>query len=259
MLDQGIQNIEYEQIRLNDEINSINSIIAKFIPSIVNNPQKKSELFILGKFINSLHSEQIEIIEVNRESPDFVIKNNNELIGLEIVEAKNDNIKPKTTEDLLEEASKVFAEKYPEIKMEVYFTFKDFELSFNKANKASYIQQICYAAYNCFNGVQQYPGFIDDIYILKRGGKRVFFSQVWAGYMNDLNESIVQNIIHKKEKLINTYKEKSQTNSQWLLIATTKGAPNSYDIEYVDEMSFSSLFGRVYLLEQITSEVKRLV
>jgi len=259
MLDQGIQNIENEQNRLNDEINSINSIIANFIPSIENNLQKKSELFILGKFVNSLHSEQIEIIEVNRESPDFLIKNNNELIGLEIVEAKNDNIKPKTTEDLLEEASEVFAVKHPEIKMEVYFTFKDFELSFNRADKASYIKQICDAAYNCYNGVQQYPDFIDDIYILRSGGKRVFFSQVWAGYVNDLNESIIQNIILKKEKLIHTYKEKSQTNTQWLLISTTKGAPNSYDIEFVKEMSFSSLFDRVYLLEQITSEVKRLV
>lgn len=258
MLVQGIQNIENEKNRLNDEINSINSIIAKFIPSIGNNPQKKSELFILGKFINSLHSDQIEIIEVNRESPDFVIRNNNELIGLEIVEAKNGNVKPKTTEDLLEEASKVFAEKHPEIKMEVYFTFKNFELSFNRTNKAFYIQQICDAAYNCFNGVQQYPDFIDDIYIMRSGGKRVFFSQVWVGYMNDLNESIVQNMIQKKEKQINTYKEKSQTNTQWLLIATTKGAPNSYDIEYVNEMSYSSLFERVYLLEQITSEVKRL-
>ena len=85
---------------------------------------------------------------LDREAPDFLIKNNNKLIGLELVEAKNDNVKPKTTENLLEEASKVFAAKYPEIKLEVYFTFKDFELSFNKANKASYIQQICDAAYH---------------------------------------------------------------------------------------------------------------
>ena len=60
MLDQGIQNIENEQNRLNDEINSINSIIDNFIPSIENNLQKKSELFILGKFINSLQSEQYD-------------------------------------------------------------------------------------------------------------------------------------------------------------------------------------------------------
>jgi hypothetical protein len=254
-----VQNIENEKNRLNDEINSINSIIANFIPSIENNPQKTSELYILGKFINSLQSAQIEIIEVEREAPDFLIKNNNELIGLEIVEAKNDNIKHKTTADLLEEASKVFAEKHPEIKMEVYFTFKDFELSFNRSNKAAYIRQICDVAYHCYNGVSYYPDFIDDVYILRSGGTRVFFGQIWAGYVNDLNENIIQTLIRKKENLINTYKEKSQTDIQWLLIATSKGAPNSYDIEFVDEMSYSSSFDRVYLLEQITSEVKRLV
>ena len=65
MLDQGIQNIENEQNRLNDEINSINSIIDNFIPSIENNLQKKSELFILGKFINSLQSEQYDTSRYN--------------------------------------------------------------------------------------------------------------------------------------------------------------------------------------------------
>lgn len=253
-----IGNIKNEKNRLNDEINSINSIIANFIPSIENNPQKKSELFILKKFVNSLESDQIEIIEVEREAPDFLIKNNNELIGLEIVEAKSENIKPKTTEDLLENASKVFVEKHPEIKMDLYFTFKNFELSFNRTNKETVIQQICDAAYNCYKGVSDFPGFIDDVYILRRGGKNVFFGQIWAGYVNDLNESIIKTLISKKEKLIETYKEKSQIDKQWLLIATSIGAPNSYDIEYANGMSFSSLFDRVYLSEQITSEVKRL-
>ena len=258
-----------QNIDVNDIVNEKNIMIAKdqaihlaiaeFIPLIENNLQKINELYTLGKFITSLSYEQIEIIEVDRESPDFCVKCNGELIGLELVEAKNDNIKPKTTNELLEQASKLFAEKHPEIKLEVYFRFKDFELSFNRTNKAVYIQQICDAAYYCYKGVSHYPDFIDDVYILRSGGKNVFFGQRWAGYMNDLNENIIQTLIHKKEKLINTYKENSQTDTQWLLIATSKGAPNSYDIEFVKEMSFSSLFDRVYLLEQITSEVKRLV
>lgn len=255
----NIIDIQNEIVKMNEEKQSINSIISKFLPFIENNILKRRELNILGKFINCMQSEQIEIIEFDREAPDFLIKYSNKLIGLEIIEAKNNNIKPKTTNELLEEASKFFVKKYPEINIVVTFTFKNYELSFNKTNKASYIQQICDATYSCYNGFQKYPEFIDAINISRISGKGVFFSQIWVGYVNELDENIIQNLINKKEKLLNAYKENSQTNSQWLLISTIKGFPNSFDIEYVIEMSFSSKFDRVYLFEEVTPEVKRLV
>lgn len=56
---------------------------------IEDNTQKKSELYILGKFINCMKAEHIEIVNTIHESPDFLIKHDNELVGVEIIEAKD--------------------------------------------------------------------------------------------------------------------------------------------------------------------------
>jgi len=216
----------------------------------------------LGKFIYCLKDENIQVIDVNNESPDFLIKVNNCVIGIEIIGVIDENnIKPITTNKLLEEAEIEFEKRYPNIKLTAIFTFENWELSFNKKNKSKLIDQLCSVVYNWHlkNYDFVYPEFITDIKI--RETKSLSFDNIWVGYCGDVNRSIIDEKIKKKEKLIEKYKENSKLNEQWLLIVTNAGLPNSYDIEEdeIKEMNFTSLFQRVYLLEELYLKLTRLV
>jgi hypothetical protein len=236
----------------------VDKIIFGLKDNVDGNKQKSRELFQLGKFIYCLKDDSIEIVDVDCESPDFILKANNKLVGLELIDIKDEKInKPKTTEDLLEKAKQKFQELYPDIKIFASFSFKNKELTFNKKNKDRIINEICIAAYNCYIGKFDYPDFISDIKI--NNYKHLDFSYLWVGYVRDLDSTIVYDKIQKKEAKIESYKLNSGIDEQWLLMVIQHGAPNSFDFENINELEYSSKFDRVYLLEEIAIELKQLV
>ncbi len=236
----------------------IKAIIQNFELSVLKNSQKRNELFQLGKLLYCLKSNDIEIVNVDSESPDFILKVESELVGLEIIEIKNERIvKPKTTQELLDKAKNRFKQLYPNLKLFASFSFENEEISFNKKNEANIIEQICEAVHSCFLGEKAYPDFITKIEILSL--KSLFFSHLWVGYVNELDSDTIKNRVEKKEKLIENYKQNSNTDEQWLLMVIQKGAPNSYDFEFINEFDYESKFDRIYLLEEIESELKRLL
>ncbi len=240
-----------------DEKTQIKSIIQNLMRQIEDNTQKKSELYFLGKFINRMKEKHIEIVNTIHESPDFLIKHDNELVGVEIIEAKDSsNTGSKTTNDLLAKAAIRFQDKYPGIIVFVEFTFKNSELKINRNNRTNLIEELCDAVYNTYLGRYDFPSFIDGITIVI--SKVVSFYQLEIGYINEIDSHQIIKLIMKKECLLEKYKTNSCTEKQWLLIVTSKVAQNSFDIENVKEMSFRSKFNRVYLLEEFTSELKRL-
>jgi hypothetical protein len=236
----------------------IKEIISKYELSVSNNRQKRKELFQLGKFLYCLKSNEIEIANVETESPDFILTVGKSLVGLEIIEIKNESIvKPKTTQELLDKAKVRFKQLYPELKLFATFSFQNEEISFNRKNEITIIEQICEAVYSCYLGINNYPNFITDIQILSL--KVLDFSHLWVGYVNELDSDTIKHRIEKKEKLINNYKLNSNTEEQWLLMVIQNGAPNSYDFEFVKEYDYKSKFDRIYLLEEIEPELKRLL
>jgi len=236
----------------------VDEIISYFKDKVDGNRQKTRELFQLGKFISCLKSEVIEIEDVVNESPDFKLRISDKAVGIELVEVIDSNItKPKTTQVFLDKAKLRFKEIYPEIKIFATFSFENEELTFNKKNKQAIIEQICLATYNCFIGKYEYPDFITEISI--HSNKHLEFSHLWVGYGRDLNSSILIEKIQEKEAKIETYKSNSGIEEQWLLMVIQNGAPNSYDFEFINEFEYSSKFDRVYLLEEIGIELKRLV
>lgn len=257
LLDNSNLLIEANQ-RFKERNEEIKRIISKHELSVSANRQKRNELFQLAKFLYCLKNDNIEIVNVVDETPDFIIKVNSKLVGLEIIEIKNaEIIKPKTTQDLLDKAKDRFKEIYPELKLFVSFSFQNEELSFNKKNKTIIIEQICEAVYNCCLGNNNYPEFITDIQILSF--KTLVFSHLWVGYVNELDSMTIKERILKKEELIENYKQNSNTNEQWLLMVIQKGAPNSYDFEFINEFDYKSKFKQIFLLEEIEPSLKRLV
>lgn len=257
MFDIGVNSMQEAINNFTVEREQINFIIKKFKSQIVGKIQKESELLILGQFIYCLNEEHIEIVDAYRERPDFIIKHDNELIGIEIIEAKDGNkIRTKTTDDILYDAAKEFQNKYPEVKISAWFSFNNFELSITQKNRNILIEEICEAVYNTYLNKNDLPSYIKKIRI--NNSKSVSFSHFWVGYVNDIDSEGIEKRIKKKEKLLGDYKDNSGIEKQWLLIATTKGIPNSFDIEYIKEMSFHSMFDRVYILEQLSSKLKRL-
>jgi hypothetical protein len=135
-------------------------------------------------------------------------------------------------------------------------SFENHELTITIKNKKQLIDEICIAAYKRFNNIFEFPDYITDIDIFP--SKKTMFSQIWVGYVEDIREHQIRDIITKKEHKLTQYKANTNINEQGLLIVCKRGDSRSYDIEHIEEMNFISKFERVYLLESLSSELKRM-
>ena len=246
----------YEQFK--DENREIKKITSKFEHYVSNNPKKRRELFQLGKLLYCLKRNDIEIVSVEGESPDFILKVDSKRVGIEIFGIINENIvKPKTTQDLLNRAAGRFKLLYPDLKLSVILSFSKEEISFNKKNETSIIDQICDAIHCCYLGEEWFSDYITDIDIC--GFNQLHFSHLWVGYVNELDIEKIRISLGKKEDLIEAYKRNSCAEEQWLLMVIQKGDPRSYDFELIESFEYKSKFDRIYLLEEVGLTVKQLL
>lgn len=212
--------------------------------------KQRLEICHLGKFLALFDDDFTNIVK--SESPDFILKYQNQLIGLEVESIKDEKIASKngSLSKLCKEASKVFQERYPEINLFVTIYFNEKGFVFQKSDSEILINDIINFIYGCYSNEEvNKPVFIESIYMLK--GKKTHFLYNEGGfYVNNLTLDILQTAIRKKEKKVNSYKLASCTDIQWLLL--TIGAPTSDSYEYGDfpfQMTIDSKFSRIFLME----------
>lgn len=216
------------------------------------------ELCNLGKFILQINDE-IKILS-KRESPDFLIDINGEIVGVEIEAIYNTEFVQdvKSKQRLLENAAIEFRKRYPDINIFINFQLKDDFLVRQIEKKDSIEKIINYIHGFVSNNPSQKPDFVESIYSMNHSGLNFSYSQ-GAYFVNHINDNLIEEAIQKKEIKFDEYVANSKTAQQWLLIIIDSGAVESYMIDE-DKLvkKFLSRFERIYILEDFKSQITRI-
>lgn len=245
-LKEMVQNIDSSNGR-------IDAIIRPFMADKLNRKQG-IELCQVGKFL-SLLDFPTTIVE-RRESPDFIISYNGELIGLEHESILDEKVASsyRSVSDLFNDAAKLFSNKYPDIKILVNIYLSVDRLVFKKHERAVLIDEIIDFISNYINDSETIkPDFIDRLSVSKHSRVNFVYNP-GAHYVESLNEERLMSAIEKKENKIADYIQKSNIQKQWLILTTGTYGPDSF--EYGDspfQINITSNYDRIYLLEDFNS------
>lgn len=235
----------------------LGDLISPFLSESLNK-KEVVELCNLGKFILQI-SDEIKILS-KRESPDFLIDNNGEVIGLELEAIYNNEFVQdvKSKERLLENAAIEFHKRYPNINIFINFQLKDDFLVRQMDKKDSIEKIINYIHGFVSNNPFQRPDFVESIYSMNHTGLNFSYNQ-GAYFVNHINDKLIEEAIQKKEIKIDDYVANSKTTHQWLLIIIDSGAVESYMIGEDKPLKKTlSRFERIYILEDFKSQITRI-
>lgn len=239
--------------------------------------KKKIELWHVGLFVSLLNNEA-EIL-IHDDVPDFIVSYKGRKIGLEhqriLVEPSIGFSNSFKT--LVSMAANVFRIKYPNINFlaAVYWSSEDFKFKKADHNKiandiADYIYEVyvnigvwnaeigssIFDLYEQFNSNK--PNYIERVSLTPHD--RLDFDYNPGGYViSDINENILENEILRKEELVNSYREKSLLEEQWLLLVLATCSPDSYHYPKSGfQMNLISSFDKIFVLEDFDRKIYEL-
>lgn len=236
----------------------IDAIIKPFIADNLTRKQSV-ELCQVGKFL-SLMDAPSTIIE-RRESPDFIILYDDEIIGLEHESILDEKIAIdfRSVSDLFNDAAKSFSFKYPDTKILANIYLNVDRLVFKKHERIALIDKIVDFVSNYINDSDTIkPDFIESLSVSKHS-RVSFVYNPGAHYVESLNVERLIIAIEKKESKIVDYIKKSNVQKQWLLLTTGTYGPDSFDYgDFPFQIDITSDYDRIYLLEDFKSVVWRI-
>jgi hypothetical protein len=258
-----IQGLNIEKLKeMMQNVKSSSERVEKIIkPFMSDNLSRKQgiELCQVGKFL-SLLEVPTTIIE-RRESPDFIISNGGELIGLEHESILDEKIASdyRSVSDLFNDAATLFSQKYPDVKLLANIYLSVDKLVFKKHERTGIIEKIVDYIFNYITDVDTIkPDFIDSLSVTKHS--RVdFVYNPGAHYVDSLNEERLISAILKKEKKIADYKKKTGLQKQWLLLTIGTLGPDSF--EYGDapfHVDITTDYDGIFLLEDFHNNLWRI-
>lgn len=220
--------------------------------TMINDYDKKIILESLhaAKFL-SIYNPSIEI-HSKVESPDFTLKLNDRLIGLEheiLVDQKTKQSE-ESVKDLVSTVEKEYRKKNPKDKLLVSIYMKK-PLPLKKTEKPEIINKM-------LEIIEQYiftNTFPDNKYIKEidtmRHSRLDFVCNLGPWLQNSLSHNSFQPAVTRKEKKINEYRTNSGTKEQWLLIVIGSLNASSYEIESPGQLSLPirTEFNKVFILE----------
>jgi len=234
-----------------------------------NSEQEKLEICQVVKFLN-LHDENL-IIKYKSESPDFIIENDNKIIGLEHVTIRNIEVVSKigSVRDLIKKSEKYFIENYPDCttpfkdkhptcpNMIVNFEFNEDLFSFKKPEVTNLTIQIAKYIAGLIKGVDiEKPHYLSKVSIHPQ--TKVDFTVLTDINKREILETqTLKKIIEKKEALVKSYREKSGIQEQWLLLVAGLLNRDSYEIKK-DFNRVKSDFDKVFLLDDFEGKYQTL-
>jgi hypothetical protein len=243
----------------NKEKNELGKIIYPIIEKY-NLPQKEIiEVCQVGKFIYKLN-ENLSIIEKpNPPRPDFIIKNNVTLIGLEYTRIFTENSKKyNRIKSLFEYSEKVFSNLYPNENIFASISLYDDNLEYHQhqkndlANKiARYIQSLI------INQEGLKPDFIEEIRLMKHSNVSFSFNEKnWQSPY--LTNTRLKEEMKKKETKLEIYKRnENEINEYWLILLIGSLSSVSYQLNENENYESQSEFDRVYLMDDFNAKIIR--
>jgi hypothetical protein len=242
------------QLPLNKDFSKtdyLKSIADDFISDLITdkykNHQKILELCHIAKFL-SFFEDSFKIERINEE-PDFIIASTHEKIGLEH-QILIDN-KAKETEGFIENLFKQ-AEQILSNEAEIQNFLANIyinpfvEIKINDKNQR--ILEIVDLLKNFLNtGELSKNEIIEEISIMPHS--QISLCPNFGGWcQKKITPDLLINAISKKERLINSYFQKTNLK-QWLLIVIGGVGDSSYEVDTRFDFVIESKFEKIYLLE----------
>jgi len=239
-------------ILFNENINKLN-------PEKHDYNKKVKELFYVGKFLILL-KENFSIMEVDRESPDFIISNSFSKIGIELETKVNEDYKEQegSIEQLFKQVKQDFTKKYPDKKYLVNIFIKENFPTLKKNKTDLIIKELNLVIVDYINnGILSENRLIDYIYMMPYD-QLDFQPNMGAWMQRTLTEDNINKAIEKKEKKLQKYIENSCTKEQWLLIVIGSQGKSSFQMNDNIKSVINSGFTRIYILEDSNRIINRL-
>ncbi|HAQ20035.1 MAG TPA: hypothetical protein DCR40_12515 [Prolixibacteraceae bacterium] len=234
----------------------INPILEKY------DLEKKEILEVcqIGKFVYRIDSG-IQIIDKPKPpAPDFIIKYNATLIGLEHTRIlTKDASKYLKIVSLLDFAKKIYSIKYPNANVLATISIKNDKLDYRKNEKADLAKEIADLVYaHQSNGSIVLPDFITKIRTTRHSQITFNYSEKnWESKY--LTRERLKEEIQKKEQKIKEYKKsKLELSEIWLVLLI--GSLNSVSFRLNDKEKYEtcSEFDRVYLKTDFDDDIIRI-
>jgi hypothetical protein len=251
-----INNIIKNFYKEKDELGKIvNPIIEKY-----NLADKEIiEVCQIGKFIYKI-KESLEIIEKpDPPRPDFLIKHNSRIIGLEHTRIFAENPeKYNRIISLFKYAEQIYSNLFQNENIFASISIVNDEIKFNQNEKkkiATDIANYIFALKN--NKTYEKPKFINEVSLQKHSIVSFHFKEKnWqAPY---LNKGRLIKEIQKKETKIPLYKSSEEDiNEYWLVLLIGSLSSVSYQLNEAEDYKCNSLFDRVYLMDDFNAKIVR--
>jgi hypothetical protein len=234
----------------------INSTTSKFDQNWACYDQLVLETCHMAKFLSQL-DDNIRTVQ-KFEKPDFIIKWENRVIGLEheVLVHSDSKLREGSLSDLVKELEKEYRKIHPDQKI-LLTIYPQPYLSFRKVDKPKIIKEILHLI-ETFLSFNQLPenNYIERFF-LQPHSKLSFNCNLGGWWQKSIDNQSLHNAIKKKEKKINEYKFNSGTKEQWLLVVIGSVGESSYAIESIEAFQFStdSSFDRIFLLEDFRANL----
>ena len=252
---QAIQKLIKETVSENEIIKSINTPEYD-IKSPIDKIKKETEILLLKKFLIRT-KEKIEIVNIG-EKPDFEISNKDKRIGLELTSIANRNDRLIFIEKLFIKVEHKIQLNYPSLKFlfNCYFN-QNLIVTSKSINKQSIeLYELITPEINGKLGkygkiIFEDNEYLDSITYMRDGKTTSLFPNNGADYENEITQNQVNDIINKKDKLINDYQIKFDENWLLIYIHTESKLGNLSmpdDIKDLNRSLIENSFDKIYLL-----------
>ncbi|MBA4744919.1 MAG: hypothetical protein H2058_06655 [Muricauda sp.] len=239
------------------------NILEAIVEPILNKntlPKKEIlEVCQVAKFSKDI-DESIKILNKGLPpNPDFIIEHNKILKGLEHTRILNSEAKNiLKTKSFVEYIENRFLEIYPKLNILVYISFQE-NFTFIQSQKRDIANIIIDTIYKMYSGEKyQIPHFLTQLRIMSHSLLVFEYEENYSSPKYLPKEELI-NGIRKKEKNIKTYKQSQKGLKEfWLLLLLDTTSSTSYIIDENTDYTVSTIFDRVYLMEDLGSKIVRI-
>jgi len=234
----------------------INPVLQKFILL----DKEITEVMQIGKFLYKIDPKLRITDKPSPPSPDFILSIDNKTIGLEhtqIIDKINAQ-KYFSILNLFKDAAKIFQKQNPDKKFAAVFRVQNDALTYQQKNKKKLIEIINLFVLDTINGKHTLqPDFITEIQLNEYDGVSYTYLEDHFHAKPLTIKELKQAISIKEEKLEKYYRQSSSIQEFWLVLMV--GSHNSASFEPDDKINYktSSVFDKVFLMEDFKDKIIR--
>lgn len=246
--------------RSKKETEELGHIIYPILENFNLNKQEILEVCQIGKFVYKIDSNIKIVDKPQPPNPDFIIEQNDKLIGLEhtqiLTEDAQRYFRVKT---LFDNAEQIFEQKYPGINVHATISVQNDEWNYNQNDKRKLAEQIAdYVHYTILEKDFKLPVKITNIKTTRHS--QVSFSykeKNWqAKYLT--RERLKSEIEKKESKILRYKKSEKQLTELWLVLLIGSLSSVSYELNEAENYEMESEFDRVYLMADFDAKILRI-